>query len=495
MPWYESFYRKQGKKWLLVFIIAFVSLFIFEMILIAIEPLWADFNEYLGDFIGSKLNYVLIFLIIIGIPLTYSVVLLIINLKKIFTINRIDPHIAHKILAIILIVVINALLFIMLDLFGEEAAIVSHLFENISILIFIGSAISIAIIADPILTIIKTSIRQPKSILILSCFITAYGFIFSLPFLYEPANVIKGPLPPKPGIVAHRGASHLAPENTIKAAELAVNYGCVGWESDVMISYDGVPFLMHDSTLKRTTNVEAIFSDRADLRASNFTISELKQLDAGSWFVDNDPSYAIAKGLITPTQAEEYRGIKIPTFEDALNFTRDNDLLFDFDLRRPPEGHPYHQQFYNICIDLIVAAGIEDKIWIPTGDELFDVIEDKAPNITKMRSACSIEEFLASDYDQINTHYSLSNTQFKEYSEANISVVVYTVDFVERYSQLWCLGVNYVKTNEPHKFANLTQPLWYLPVDLYYSLWIAINTLCLVSVILLNYLIRKDNRQ
>lgn len=493
MPWYESFYRKQGKKWLLVFIIAFISLFIFEMILVALEPIWAEFNEYLGDFIESKTNYILIFLIIIGIPLTYSAVLLTINLKKIFTINRIDPHIVHKILAIILIVVINTLLSIMLDLFGEEAAIVSHLFENINILIFIGGAISIAIIADPILAIIKTSIRQPKSILILSCFITAYGFIFSLPFLYVPANIIEGPLPPKPGIIAHRGASHLAPENTIKAIEVAVDYECIGWESDIRISYDGVPFLMHDSTLKRTTNVEIVFSDRADLRASNFTLSELKQLDAGSWFVDKDPYYAITKGLITPSQAEVYRGIKIPTFEEALNFTRDNNLIFDCELTRPPEGHPYRSQFYNICIDLIVAAGIEDKIWISAGDELFNVIEDKAHNITKMRDACSVDEFLTSDYDQINTHYSLSNTQFKEYSEVNISVVAHTVDFIELYSQLWCLGVNYVKTNDPHKFAELTQPLWYLPVDLYYSLWITINTLCLVSVILLNYLIRREN--
>jgi len=306
MYWFESFYRKQGKKWLLVFIIAFVSLFIFEMILLSIEPLWADFNEYLGDLIGSKANYVLIFLIIIGIPLAYSSVLLILNLKNIFTINRIDPHIVHKILAIILIVFFSALLFIMLDLFGEEAAIVSYLFETINILIFIGVAIGIIIILDPIITIIKKSIKRPKSILILICFITAYGFIFSLPFLYVPANVIEGPLPPKPGIVAHRGASHLAPENTIKAATLAVNYGCVGWESDVRISYDGIPFLIHDSTLKRTTNVEAIFPDRTDLRASNFTLSEIKQLDAGSWFVDNDPYYAIAKGLITPTQAEDF---------------------------------------------------------------------------------------------------------------------------------------------------------------------------------------------
>jgi len=128
------------------------------------------------------------------------------------------------------------------------------------------------------------------------------------------------------------------------------------------------------------------------------------------------------------------------------------------------------------------------------------VIEDKAPNITKMKHSepptpTTVEEFIETDYDQINAKQILPNEWFKAYSAENISVVAYTVDFIERYSQLWCLGVNYVKTNEPHKFTNLTQPLWYLPADLYYSLWIAINTLCLVSVILLNYLIRKDNWQ
>lgn len=492
--WFLNWFNKnQGKKWLLIFIMSFLSLFIFEMIILAIDPLWAEFNQYLGDFIGSHANYILFFLIIIGFPLVYSAIILIINVKRMISTNRISPHIAHKILSIISIVVFNALLFIMIVLFGEEAAIVFQLFENISFLFFLGVAISIIILLDPAITLIKSSITKLKSLLILGCFIATYGFIFSLPFFYIPANIIDSPLPPKPGVVAHRGASHLAPENTIKAAEVAIEYKVIGWESDVLISYDGIPFLMHDRSLKRTTNVEEIFPELADLRASNFTISQLKQLDAGSWFVDNDPFLAITKGLISPEEAEEYRGLKIPTFEEALNFTRENTLIFDFDLRSPPEGHPYHSQFYNICLDLIVAAGIQDKIWIPSGGELFDAIQDKTPNITKMRGACSVDDFLTSEYDQINTHYSLSNKQLKEYSAANISVVAHIVNFVEVYSQLWCLGVNYVKTDEPHKFANLTQPLWYLPIDLYYNLWIGINILCLISVILLNSLIKKEN--
>ena len=50
-------------------------------------------------------------------------------------------------------------------------------------------------------------------------------------------------------------------------------------------SYDGVPFLMHDTTLKRTTNVDEVFPDRVGEPASMFNISDLNQLDAGSWFL------------------------------------------------------------------------------------------------------------------------------------------------------------------------------------------------------------------
>lgn len=51
------------------------------------------------------------------------------------------------------------------------------------------------------------------------------------------------------------------------------------------ISYDGVPFLMHDQTLKRTTNVHKVFPDRTREPASMFTLGELETLNAGEWFI------------------------------------------------------------------------------------------------------------------------------------------------------------------------------------------------------------------
>lgn len=80
---------------------------------------------------------------------------------------------------------------------------------------------------------------------------------------------------PYPRWVAHRGAGRLAPENTLAAFRLGASYGYRAFECDVKLSADGVPFLLHDATLQRTT--------RGHGRAADLSWSELAQLDAGSW--------------------------------------------------------------------------------------------------------------------------------------------------------------------------------------------------------------------
>jgi len=80
---------------------------------------------------------------------------------------------------------------------------------------------------------------------------------------------------PYPRWIAHRGAGKLAPENTLAAFRLGAAHGYRMFECDVKLSQDGVPFLMHDASLQRTTNGSGIGGDtRWD---------ELSQLDAGSW--------------------------------------------------------------------------------------------------------------------------------------------------------------------------------------------------------------------
>ncbi|MET9018616.1 glycerophosphodiester phosphodiesterase family protein [Actinopolymorpha sp. NPDC004070] len=101
-------------------------------------------------------------------------------------------------------------------------------------------------------------------------------------------------------VVAHRGASGVAPENTVAAIRAAAREGADFAEVDVVLTRDGVPVLFHDNTLVRTTDVATVFPDRAPWQPGDFTLAELRRLDAGSWFADS------------------FAGERIPTLAEAL---------------------------------------------------------------------------------------------------------------------------------------------------------------------------------
>src|SRR5207248_11375659 len=88
---------------------------------------------------------------------------------------------------------------------------------------------------------------------------------------------------PYPRWVAHRGAGKLAPENTLAAFRTGASHGYRMFECDAKLSADGVPFLMHDSTLERTTNGTIVLGPGASATAGDHPWSVLSQLDAGSW--------------------------------------------------------------------------------------------------------------------------------------------------------------------------------------------------------------------
>lgn len=91
---------------------------------------------------------------------------------------------------------------------------------------------------------------------------------------------------------AHRGASFCAPENTLAAFTYAVESGADGLELDIHLSRDGVPVVIHDETLERTTDGHGPVAE--------MTLPQLQQLDAGSWF------------------ATEFAGEPIPALQEVL---------------------------------------------------------------------------------------------------------------------------------------------------------------------------------
>ncbi len=113
-----------------------------------------------------------------------------------------------------------------------------------------------------------------------------------------------------PRVIAHRGASAAAPENTLAALRLAAEEGATWVEVDVKLSRDGRCILMHDDLLRRTT------SGRGEV--AQYDLDELKQLDAGSWF------------------GKRFAGEPIPTLEEAIDLCCALDLGMNLEIKPCP---------------------------------------------------------------------------------------------------------------------------------------------------------------
>jgi glycerophosphoryl diester phosphodiesterase len=116
---------------------------------------------------------------------------------------------------------------------------------------------------------------------------------------------------PYPRFIAHRGAGKIAPENTLSAFRVGASFGYRMFECDVKLSSDGVPFLLHDDTLARTTNGQGV--------AGQMPWKALSRLDCGAW------------------HSRAYVGETLPTFDAVAAYCLANHLMLNIELK-PTEG-------------------------------------------------------------------------------------------------------------------------------------------------------------
>lgn len=139
-------------------------------------------------------------------------------------------------------------------------------------------------------------------------------------------------------IIAHRGARSIAPENTIAAAQKAFKAGADLWETDVAVTRDEQLILFHDFSLQRTTNVADVFPQRQDQLYTQFTLDEIRLLDLGRHFIKKDPFGEIKKGSISKETLSSFNKERVPTLEQALVFTFENDWKVNLELKALPEN-------------------------------------------------------------------------------------------------------------------------------------------------------------
>ena len=151
----------------------------------------------------------------------------------------------------------------------------------------------------------------------------------------------------RPIVVAHRGDSAHAPENTIEAALKGWEAGADAWELDVHLTRDRVPVIVHDESLDRTTDVARRFArdprGRSGFLVSDFDLEEIRSLDAGSWFLEPEgkPRSAAYFGTAAEIAPADRRlfgsgSVRVPTLVEALRLTARLDWLVNVELKSFP---------------------------------------------------------------------------------------------------------------------------------------------------------------
>jgi glycerophosphoryl diester phosphodiesterase len=246
-------------------------------------------------------------------------------------------------------------------------------------------------------------------------------------------------------VIAHRGASSEAPENTMAAFRRAVEAGAEFIETDLQLSRDARLVAVHDDMLDRTTNA------RGPVTAK--TLEELRQLDAGSWFTGAGFSGDGSGGA----PQESFAGQRIPTIEEILAFGREHDIGLYLEMKTPAVSGAEHtlvgalrasgeiMRTVVLSFDLsqlakvrrfeplIVTGHLCDK---PAPDAVRKAVENGSRQLLP-RADCVTSELL------------------KEAHASDLKVVTWTVNEPEQAAALVAAGVDGIITDYPREMLAL----------------------------------------
>ncbi len=233
----------------------------------------------------------------------------------------------------------------------------------------------------------------------------------------------------KTKIFGHRGASAVAPENTLEAFALAMEQGADGIELDVQMTKDGQLVVAHDEVIDRVSDGRGAIRD--------YTLEQLKQFS----FNKTHP---------------EYKDAKIPTLEEVLEFVKSSDLIVNIELKT---GVYWYKKIEEAVADLVQAMGMEDRIIYSSFNHY---------SVQKMKQLCPKAEtaYLYSDV-MLHVEEYAKNTGVKglhpalyhvkmndfleQYQKSGLAVRVWTVNEEADIRFLIEKGVDAIITNEPEK--------------------------------------------
>ena len=230
-------------------------------------------------------------------------------------------------------------------------------------------------------------------------------------------------------IIAHRGFSAIAPENTVAAFAAALASDASSVEFDLQLSAEGIPIIFHDRNLERITGVPGIINEKS--------LDEIEQLDAGKWF------------------NEKFVGEKIPTLSEALKILKSVDKFLYFDIK------PYHdwtESSIEMLIQLLNQEEILEKCIITSFNETFlGRCQNLFPQINLGYFLVNNSDFLQQIEKAKNAENAVLSTYYKvlftdpsiveKSRNQGIDIVAWTVDDREDFEKLVKMGVKRIITN------------------------------------------------
>jgi glycerophosphoryl diester phosphodiesterase len=252
-------------------------------------------------------------------------------------------------------------------------------------------------------------------------------------------------------IIGHRGASAVAPENTLAAFARALHDGAHGIEFDVRLAADGVPVIIHDATLRRT----GLQSEDVGL----ITSRELAAVDVGSWFNRAQPALARA----------EYEQQRIPTLEEVFEFVHDRPGVIYVELKSEDKRAARH--LVQSVAGSIAQFGFDERVVVVSFDhEALAETKSLNPKIRtgalfsprpgrglNWRAGTILDATRDCGADELLLHRLLARPGLiKKAGEVNLPVVVWTVDDPAWVGRARLLGIKALITNHPAAMLGVT---------------------------------------
>nr|XP_005579219.2 glycerophosphodiester phosphodiesterase domain-containing protein 4 [Macaca fascicularis] len=468
-----------------------------------------DWVIFLGT--GYWFYWSIFILSLAGILTAYSSLLLLLGLLLLWEGIELYLHLCHKILILLVILPCVILMFIICKFWKERWLVAGLSLQIFAPYVHLVSITVMVILFWPVAIYVarlerevrmrryrmthseKKRLKKCNVIARLRGLQVAVGLPFLLIFLslclmplgiYSPCIQEKENLGPKPTLFGHRGAPMLGPENTMMSFEKAVEHGAHGLETDVHLSYDRVPFLMHDFDLRRTTNIREVQPESAFKNPATFSWDFLSTLNAGKWFVKPELKPFYNMKPLSKADKERARNQSIPTLADLLTLAKKERKFVIFDLRGPPPRHPLRHTFVRQVVSVILASKIEQHLifWLPAHDRRY--VRSMAPGFQHVGHLVSVKTLAKNNISIINVDYKkLFPNGLRDYKAANIRINVYTINEPWLFSLAWCSRINSVTTDNIGLLSQLNHPHFFMTPKFYMFIWLLVDIISVLFIV------------